>query len=130
MELHGAIRWNYMELYDSYLAGKALKWRREISNCGLGLSRHRTIQASDYPGDVVKGNALHIYITLFVLHFWHFAIPFFLSLVWVPLLLLRAAAALPTSTLIITTAVGTELCWRITRCHRVLPLQVSYGLIG
>ena len=31
---------------------------------------------------------------------------------------------------IITTDVGTPLCWRLTRCHRVLPSQVSYGLIG
>ena len=31
---------------------------------------------------------------------------------------------------IINTAVGTSLCWRLTRCHRVLPSQVSYGLIG
>ena len=31
---------------------------------------------------------------------------------------------------IITTALGTPLCWRLTRCHRVLPLQVSYGLVG
>ena len=31
---------------------------------------------------------------------------------------------------IINTAVGTSLYWRLTRCHRVLPLQVSYGLIG
>ena len=29
-----------------------------------------------------------------------------------------------------TTAVGTPLCWRLTRCHRVLPLQASYGWIG
>ena len=27
-------------------------------------------------------------------------------------------------------AVGTLLCWRLTRCHRKLPSQVSYGLIG
>ena len=33
---------------------------------------------------------------------------------------------------IINMAVGTPLCWRLTRtrCHRVLPSQVSYGLIG
>ena len=31
---------------------------------------------------------------------------------------------------IITTAVGTPLCWRLTRCHRVLPSQASYGWIG
>ena len=28
------------------------------------------------------------------------------------------------------TAVGTPLCWRLTRCHRVLPSQVSYGWIS
>ena len=30
----------------------------------------------------------------------------------------------------VTTAVGTPLCWRLTRCHRVLTSQMSNGLIG
>ena len=29
--------------------------------------------------------------------------------------------------IIVNTAVGTQLCWQLTRCHRS---QVSYGLIG
>ena len=37
---------------------------------------------------------------------------------------------LHTTSSIIDTAVGTPLCWWLTRCHRVLPSQVSYGLIG
>ena len=36
---------------------------------------------------------------------------------------------LHTTSSIIDTAVGTPLCWWLTRCHRVLPSQVSYGLI-
>ena len=31
---------------------------------------------------------------------------------------------------VITTAVGTPFCWRLTCCHHVLSSQVSYGLMG
>ena len=32
--------------------------------------------------------------------------------------------------ILLNLAVGTPLCWQLTRCHRVLPSQVSYGWIG
>ena len=52
-----------------------------------------------------------------------------------PLLLLRAGCGGPALLhtvhhVITTTAAGTPLCWRFTRCHRVLHSQVIYELIG
>ena len=63
----------------------------------------------------------------------HFAVPFFLSLVpFSPPAGCGGPALLHSAHhVIITTAVGTPLCWRLTtRCHRALPSQVSYGWIG
>ena len=61
-----------------------------------------------------------------------FTVPFFLSLVSSPPPAGCGGPALLRSAhhVIIHTAVGTPPCWRPTRCHRVLPSQVSYGLIG
>ena len=61
----------------------------------------------------------------------HFAAPFFLSLIPSSPAGCGGPALLHSAHhVIINTAVGTSLCWRLTRCHRVLPSQVSYGWIG
>ena len=61
----------------------------------------------------------------------HFAVPFFLVPSSPPAGCGGPALLHSAHHVIITTAVGTPLCWRLTtRCHRALPSQVSYGWIG
>ena len=59
----------------------------------------------------------------------HFAVPFFL-VPSSPPAGCGGPALLHSAHHVINTPVSTPLGWQLTRCHRVLPSQVSYGWIG